>query len=326
MKENDIRPNKLFNEYLQLAKEDCEIFFNKKANVNFNCPIHPDIQGTEKFLKNGFMYRQCYKCSSLYVSPRHPIENFEKFYLQGKSVKFWSEKFYKETEKSRKKKLWEPKVNDLIKHPILERPISEYIIVDIGGGYGVFAETIKNANPKEVIVIEPNSKLAGICRKKGVYVIESFFEKKIKDKLPKGLKIFTSFELIEHLYDPRQFLLSLREIMSKGDIIYMTTLTSSGIDIKELNENSKAITPPHHINFLSVNGIEELFESEGFEEIQITTPGKLDLDILKQNKKFIKEGFLLDLINSFSDENIDQLQKLIAKNKLSSHMLITAKL
>ena len=95
MKEKDIRPNKLFNEYLRLAKEDCEKFFKKKARVDFNCPIHPDIKGKEKFSKNGFFYRQCSKCSSIYVSPRHSMKSFLEFYLCGKSENFGQRNFIK---------------------------------------------------------------------------------------------------------------------------------------------------------------------------------------------------------------------------------------
>ena len=114
--------------------------------------------------------------------------------------------------------------------------------------------------------------------------------------------------------------------MEPGDLLYMTTLTSSGIDIKELKSKSKAITPPQHINFISVSGIQEFLQKEGFKKVVITTPGEIDIDILKKNKDSLEKGFLLDILNTFSNDSLDELQKLIAKNKMSSHMLITARL
>ena len=326
MKEEDIRPFSLFDQYLKLAQEDCKSFFNSEAKIDFNCPIHPEIRGSSIFSKNGFNYRKCSKCESVYVSPRHKLEDYELFYLKGKSVEFWSKEFYKETEKVRKEKLWKPKVRELIRNPLLQKEFHNYSVIDIGGGFGIFAETIVNKNPKSVIVIEPNKKLADICRRKGIKVIEKFFcDIEIND-IPKSSKIFTSFELLEHLYNPREFLLKVKNLMNKGDILYMTTLTSSGLDIKTLGKNSNAVTPPHHINFLSVNGINEFLKKEGFEEVEITTPGKLDFDIIKKNKKLLKESFLLDLINKFSEESIEKLQILLAENKMSSHMLINARL
>lgn len=326
MKEEEIRPNDLFEKYLSLAKKDCDILFKNKPTINFNCPIHPKQSGFNIFVKNGFNYKQCKICFSIYNSPRHKNEIYNSFYKNGKSVEFWSTEFYKKTAQSRKEKLWKPKVKALINNPILERPIKEYSVVDIGGGYGMFAETLKEEKPKNIFVIEPNINLADICRKKGINVIEKFFNEIHKEDLPKGSKIFTSFELIEHLHNPRGFLLSLRKIMEPGDLLYMTTLTSSGIDIKELKSKSKAITPPQHINFISVSGIQEFLQKEGFKKVVITTPGEIDIDILKKNKDSLEKGFLLDILNTFSNDSLDELQKLIAKNKMSSHMLITARL
>ena len=42
--------------------------------------------------------------------------------------------------------------------------------------------------------------------------------------------------------------------MSTNDILYMSTLTASGIDINLLGEHSKSINPPHHLNFLTIIG------------------------------------------------------------------------
>ncbi len=326
MKENDIRPQDLFSKYLNLAKEDCKTFFNNLEVIDFNCPIHQSESGQFLFTKNNFEYRECPKCLSIFSSPRHKYEYYKNFYNNGKSVKFWSKEFYKKTEDVRRKNLWEPKVKDMIKNKIINKSFKEYSIVDIGGGYGVFAETIMKEYPKSTTVIEPNCNLASICKRKGINVIEKVFHEITKNDLPKGSKIFTSFELLEHLHDPREFLLGLKKLMQKGDILYLTTLTSSGLDIKELMQHSNAITPPQHINFISVSGMEEFLRLEGFEEFEITTPGKLDLDILKKNKEYLKEGLLLDILNTFSEDNLNDFQRLLSKNKMSSHMLITARL
>ncbi len=326
MKENDIRPDEIFQKYLNFAKIDCDKFFLDSATAKTCCPVHQNSSGKEIFIKNNFHYRECQICNSIFVSPRHNLKNYEEFYLKGESVRFWSQEFYKKTEKSRKEKLWEPKVNQLVNSDILDFPISDYSVIDVGGGYGVFAELISKKGVESVLVIEPNKELAQICRNKGIKVIEKFANQISKHELPKHPKIITSFELFEHLYDPSDFIESLKKIMNKGDILYMTTLTSSGIDIKILREKSKAVTPPHHINFLSVKGAFELFKKIGFSEVKVETPGKLDLDILKKQKESIEDVFLSDVFRNFDQESLEELQRLISNNKMSSHMLIKAKL
>ena len=38
-------------------------------------------------------------------------------------------------------------------------------IIDIGGGYGIFAEEMQKINSQSVMIIEPGPDLAEICRK-----------------------------------------------------------------------------------------------------------------------------------------------------------------
>ena len=50
------------------------------------------------------------------------------------------------------------------------------------------------------------------------------------------------------------------------------------------------------------------------------------MDILLKQKNHIENDLLLDIINNFDEQSLNELQNLIAKNKMSSHMLIEAKL
>ena len=61
----------------------------------------------------------------------------------------------------------------------------------------------------------------------------------------------------------------------------MTTLNGLGFDIQQLWEQSKSISPPHHLNFYNTKSISLLLESSGFEIVEIATPGKLDWDIVE---------------------------------------------
>ena len=99
--------------------------------------------------------------------------------------------------------------------------------------------------------MKPGPELAKICRKKGLYVIENFLQNVLIEELTDEPKVFVSFELFEHLHDPKNFLRSLYNLMQVGDIFIFTTLSGTGVDIKALWENSKSIAPPHHLNFFN---------------------------------------------------------------------------
>lgn len=321
--EEEIRPEAVFNEYLKLTAEDTVTYFTNVEKNEIACPACGE-NGNPWAEKYGFQYKSCPSCSTIYVSPRPIVDAFNAYYTDSPSTKFWATTFYKVTERARREKLWKPKAQ-LVKEKILalnnERPIQ--YIVDIGGGYGVFDEEIKKILDLETIIIEPSVHLAEICRQKGLTVIEKFMEEIKEEDLPLGRKCYVSFELFEHLHDPNIFLATVFDNMKSNDIFIFTTLSGMGIDIQLLGEHSKALSPPHHLNFMNPKSVTTLLVKNGFKVIEAITPGKLDLDILLKNRIHIKDIFWDNLLSYLDEGEINEFQTRIANLGLSSHMMIT---
>ena len=172
MKEEQIRPDKIFTEYLRLCHKDTEIYFDDCLRVEINCPAC-GAKGEFSFDKDGFKYELCGVCDSLYVSPRPESKTFTRYYTESPSVEYWASTFYKETAEVRRENLWKPKAK-LIIDILNGQNASAFSIIDIGGGYGIFAEEIRLLGCKKVTVIEPGPTLASICRDKELTVIEKF--------------------------------------------------------------------------------------------------------------------------------------------------------
>ena len=321
--EEEIRPQNIFNEYLKLTALDIKTYFEDALKFDINCPAC-EFTGNLWVTKQGFNYNLCPNCQTIYVSPRPEIKSFNAYYTDSPSTKFWATTFYKATEVARREKLWKPKAQ-IIKEQILSLsnldPF-EYII-DIGGGYGVFDEEIQKIMSISCVVIEPSVHLAEICKKKGFPVIEKFMEE-IKNKdLPEGRKCFVSFELFEHLHNPKFFLQMVFNNMNSNDIFIFTTLSGMGIDIQLLGEKSKALSPPHHLNFFNPKSVSNLLIKCGFEVISAETPGKLDTDIIIKNKEFIRDPYWKNLFSYLDQNDLDKMQDKIVEMGLSSHMMIT---
>ena len=141
-----------------------------------------------------------------------------------------------------------------------------------------------------------------------------------------GTRLFCTFELWEHVYNPRRFLQLIKNVMNKGDYLLITTLNVLGFDILMLWEKSKSINPPHHINFFNLGSLKLILKNNGFDIKKAFTPGKLDVDIVK-NMKISFDNHLCNYMINYSDENFRQnLQKFVSENNLSSHMMVIAKL
>jgi len=179
--------------------------------------------------------------------------------------------------------------------------------------------------PGAPILIEPGPHLASVCRDKGFPVVEKFLEDVIAADLPKGLKVFVSFELFEHLHDPGRFMMHLYGLMSSGDLFVFTTLSGTGTDILALWEDSKSVSPPHHLNFFNPHSVQILLGHCGFEMLDVTTPGKLDIDILVNNRALIKDRFWDAFVTLASDADRQRWQEWLATSGWSSHMMVVCR-
>lgn len=327
MKESDIRPQEILDKYLELCKRDACDYFNDCQREGIPCPACGSERSESAFTKWGFGYALCRDCGTLFQSPRPPQEAFARFYQKSPSAEYWAKTFFPTVAEARREHLFRPKVQQiaqLCEHDNF-RPA---VIADVGAGYGLFLEEWKRTHPEtELIAIEPNPDLAQICRSKKLSVVESFIEE--PNHLVGKTDMLVTLELIEHVHDPYKFCSSLRRLLRDGGRLLLTGLTVDGFDIQALWEHSRSISPPHHINFMSILGFEQLLTRVGFSNIRIFTPGKLDVDIVKNSAAeepgiLTDQRFIKNLLDR-SEETLKAFQMFLSDHELSSHCWIWAK-
>lgn len=322
MKEHDIRPKALFDEFLKLARQDAVTYFVNASTVKRNCPACQG-PGEAAFAKNGFEYAHCPQCSTLYVSPMPGKAAFRAFYVDSPSTRFWAETFYPVTAQARRKYLWKPKALQICDF------LRQYmgipcLVVDIGGGFGLFAMELMSLG-QDVLVVEPSAHLAQACRSAGIRVVERFLEDVSGEDIGTEAKCFVSFELFEHLYDPEDFLRTLAKLMGPYDIFIFTTLSGTGADILALWQNSPSVNPPHHINFFNPKSIQILLKRTGFDLIEVSTPGRLDISIMENNREHLHDQFWSKTLKHATAVQKEKLQQSLSANLLSSHMMVLAR-
>lgn len=322
MKENEIRPQSIFDEYLNLCEQDIETYFAQAPRYATPCPACGEA-GEFAFHKKGFSYETCPACLTLFVSPRPEKPSFDSYYTDSPSTRYWATTFYRETEEARREKLWKPKAQ-LVAEKVARFGGAD-VIIDVGGGYGTFGEEIRNLGFAGITVIEPSVHLAEVCRSKGLATIQRFLEDITPQEIAGNSRCFVSFELFEHLHDPSTFLKAIRNLMGPDDLFIFTTLSGTGIDIQVLWEHSKSVSPPHHLNFFNPHSVNLLLQAEGFHLEEVTTPGKLDLDIMKNNIEHVRDRFWRTFLTRASEEERQKMQNFIADNLLSSHMMVVCR-
>ena len=325
MKEQDIRKRDALNKYLELVRIDSERIFSDKSTFE---EVDYKSWGCKnlvfEFEKHGFKYVRCTVTDTLFVNPRPRYDHLMEIYSDSPSTRFWVNEFFLPMVDARREKIFKPRAEYIAeKFPDMKKSK----IADIGAGFGLFLEELKKIWPNaDLTAIEPSKDMAKICRDKNLPVIESMVEHLDPNKYK--YDFLTSFELFEHLHNPRLFLNKAYELLNRGGYLFLTTLNGLGFDIQVLWENSKSVSPPHHLNFFNPISIVIILNKVGFEVVEISTPGELDWDIVEGAFKYdkIDPGRFFKTISKYgSSKSKTELQSWIQSNNYSSHMRITAK-
>jgi len=252
MKEEDIRKRSTLNRYLELVRYDAARLIESSSKFQrIPCPACGGTNLTHQFEKYGFHYEQCSGCETLFVNPRPGYEDLMKIYIDSPSTRYWVTDFFLPMAEVRQEVIFKPRAAF-----IAERfpEIRSGRTADIGAGFGLFLEELKNLWPdSDVVAIEPSIDMARICRKKGLAVLESTLE---NVEGTERFDLMTAFELFEHLHDPAPFIAKVYDLLNSGGYFFLTTLNALGFDIQLLWEDSKSIFPPNHLNFFNPGSIE----------------------------------------------------------------------
>ena len=138
-----------------------------------------------------------------------------------------------------------------------------------------------------------------------------------------------SFEVIEHLFSPRDFLNSCASIMQPGGLLVLTCPNVKGFDIVALKALSDSVDV-EHLNYFHPKSLSYLVEECGFETLEVLTPGKLDAELVR--KKILSgefdissQPFLKQILLDEWERIGADFQQFLADNLLSSHMWIVAR-
>lgn len=331
MREDEIRPQDILDEYLRLSAADAVTYFSTaNAFAPRPCPGCGADEGVEPFVKSGFTYVRCACCRTLYANPAPLPERLAEFYRDSPSQRYQAEVFYPRVSEPRREKIFRPRV-ERIRGLLAEYGVVDGTIVDVGAGTGIFLSECRNLGVGAVQrAVEPSAGAAATCRTLGFDTFQGFSAEAAASPAWAGqADLVVSFEVIEHVHSIAEFLSEMRALAKPGGLVLATGLCGTGFDIMTLGVRAKAVSPPHHLNFLSRDGVSALLANRGLEEVAFLTPGQLDVDIVRntlaQHDDAVTEPFLRALLTEANDSQRAAFQTFLADNGLSSHMWILAR-
>jgi len=330
--ENEIRPAALLNEYLRLSAEDALTLAHiPGALAKRWCPGCGGQTQRPAFVKNGFPIVHCDECQTLYVSPSPTTEALSAFYRDSPSSNYWASVFFPAVAEARRASIFTPRaarVAALIEAHSSQHPDDE--LFDVGAGAGLFLEEFKAVSREtRVAAIEPGALHAQNLRRQAVRVFEGYAADAARDPEWAGkAACVTCFEVIEHIPETVDLLQALRQLTRPGGLIVLSGLSGDGFDIQTLGVHSKAISPPHHLTFLSMKGVKAAVNRAGLTLIDLFTPGELDVDIVRnaalEDPSRIEDVTLRKRVLDDDAQARTALQEKLKQTRKSSHMWIVA--
>jgi 2-polyprenyl-3-methyl-5-hydroxy-6-metoxy-1,4-benzoquinol methylase len=326
--EDEIRPKRFDVEKKAALDRDLAWLTARTRDfVVVNCPACGSVDSKPAFTKYGFRFVQCAACRTAYMSPRATQKTLGEFYANSALYEFWNAHIFPATREIRQAKIFRPRVDKIVR---LCRQSEEKkgVLVDVGAANGAFCEeAVKSGCFLRVIAVEPSRPLAETCREIGLETIQAPLED--ISSLRGAADVVTSFETIEHVFSPVEFVGKCRQLLKVDGILVLSCPNYEGFDIQALGVLSESLDA-EHVNLLNPSSLILLVESLGFEVIECSTPGELDVELVHQRvvsgeMSVPDNSFLKCLLVDRYEELRAPFQNFLSNNRLSSHMFLAAR-
>jgi len=323
LKESDIRPESTYNEYKDLLTKDIEKYFSDPTVlIDVNCPGCSQTDSEPGFSKMGFDYRSCKTCGSLFISPRPTNETLRSFYKDSSSGLFLRKMILGSTMESRSKKVFSYRIQWVM--GLIEEYLSNAnVFLDYGTRYPAFLNQLNDSSSlKSIVSVLPECYEQEALLPRNTTIIDEV------DTVSNSADIFAAFEVMERIFDPGKLLNDAYRACRKNGLFIMTSTTCSGFEYQVLGENSPNAIPPDRINLLSLEALTSQIEKAGFQIIEVSTPGRLDVEMVKKtydkNPDIPLDPFWKYLFRYRNENALHSLQEYLQQFQLSSHVRIAA--
>lgn len=328
LSEQELCPDALLRGQEEAFARDIDRLQARAAEfVETPCPACDANAFDFSFEKHTFAYVTCRHCGTLYMNPRPSPAVMASYYSSSENYRYWAEHIFPASEASRREKLNKPWLERIVGYCDRHR-VYRGLLLEVGAGFGTFAAVAGQSGKfRRVVAVEPTPEMADACRARGVTVIPKGIED-IIDEVPPA-DVACAFEVIEHLFAPRQFFRQCARLLRPGGLLVVSCPNGQGFDISLLGPVSLAIDP-EHVNLFNPRSLSLLARSCGFEVLEASTPGRLDAEFVRTaalEGKFdlTRDPFLKRVLLDEWDALGWPFQQFLAANGLSSHLWLAAR-
>ncbi len=327
LEEIEVHPPGLYEQFIDICIAAAKEMLDQRDQFReIDCPACDSPDREPAFEKHGYAYWLCQTCATIFASPR-PTEQLLDWYLYASPVAaFRGSQEYQQTMAQRTKELGLYRVEWVTELCGRMRHSGPQPIVDVGTRSATYLTELLKRQVSPVIAAKPLAALGSSylrARENRLTVVDN-----LTALAGSQSKLITAFDVLEHQISPFDMILGAYSALRPGGILALTTRSSSGLDIQVLWERA-TIFPAEHINLMSVEGIRALLKMVGFEILEESTPGQLDVQLIErilQEQPDIETPRFLKYFFTHRDRYARRrLQQFLQQNLLSSYLRVVAR-
>jgi len=329
LKIEDIRSPEFLDAQMSAYKRDIERLQRRMDEfVPVNCPACDLDDNTFRYEKYRCKFVECNSCATIYMSPRPSIDVMGEYYSNSENYAFWREYIFPKSEAARREKVCKPNLEKLIELAKAEGFENAHMM-EVGPGFGTFAElALQGEFFGQVTVIEGNPDMVRACKERGLTVFHTPLENLDSDS-QLNADVAVCFEVIEHIFDPLEFVTLVGKQLRAGGIFGFTCPNGKGFDTTILGADALSVDT-EHVNLFNPKSIGALLDRAGFDVILTDTPGRLDVQLVERaivDRDFDISGneFAKQIVVNGTPEQKQNFQDFLANNMLAGNLRVFAR-
>ncbi len=273
---------------------ECSLCGSKNTKVIYDGKIRNG--GLGKYTDNNIKMYQCCNCDVIWHED--VLSDLQQYYeseTYRQSLEGTSEEndFYKKHDRETLEKL-QYTGTDIYRGKI---------VADIGCGCGAFLDFLKGVSAS-VIAVEPSEIYREVMDRKGFFTYA--YAKEAVSNWAEKVDIITSFDVIEHVPEPKEFMADIYGLLTSGGTAVIGTPTEAPIMRKLLGEiyERKLLFSTQHLWIFSEKNLKWIAQDAGFEKVEIKYCQRYSLNNLlgwlrdKEPCSDIHEDFITPTLNT----------------------------
>ncbi len=298
-----MRPADLLDVYLARAEADIARFELLQGGGKRNCPAcggHGEIE----FVRLGFHYHRCERCRSLFVSPLPDVARLARYHAEGGAERFRREQVLPGTADVRARHAVAPRARWVLTTATAHMMSHPTLALVGGESAGLLEFLNQSAN---------------------VVPWQAFVAGGVADGSVDGV---IAFDVLERSAEFSNALHCCRRALRPGGLLFVTTMSGEGFEVRMLGPRSRSLVPPVHLQLLSREGWDTALAREQFRLVEYSTPGELDVQAVaavRRRDANVRLPPIVDELVAHEDPQVGRaFQEVLQQAGLSAHVQLVA--